>query len=109
MGYAGVGLSVIGAASVLVTPLPIWAQAQPLTGERINDIARNITVLIVGKDSHGSGAIISRAGSTYADTTTPVVVTPPLQPDTRDRIENINSILNTVNTGVGVMHSIFGF
>ncbi|WP_448527933.1 S1 family peptidase [Parathermosynechococcus lividus] len=65
MWYSRVGMGAIAAASILVAPLPAWAQVQPLSGERINEIARNITVLIVGKDSHGSGAIISRSGSTY--------------------------------------------
>lgn len=44
-----------------------------------------------------------------ASGTAPVVVTVPSQPDSRDRIENINLILNAVNTGVDVLRSIFPF
>ncbi|WP_164920635.1 S1 family peptidase [Thermosynechococcus vestitus] len=65
MNDAWVRGAMVGATGLVVMALPAVAQVQPRSGEEINEIARNITVLIVGKDSHGSGAIISRSGSTY--------------------------------------------
>lgn len=50
------------ATAAIVAPSPVSAS---MSGEEINEVARNITVLISGKDSHGSGSIISRSGSTY--------------------------------------------
>ncbi|MDG2990537.1 serine protease [Candidatus Synechococcus calcipolaris G9] len=50
------------ATAAIVAPSPVSAA---MSGEQINEVARNITVLISGKDSHGSGSIISRSGSTY--------------------------------------------
>lgn len=50
-------------ASAIVITLPSTAMA--LTGEQVNDIAREVTVLITGKQGHGSGAIVSRSGNTY--------------------------------------------
>ncbi|MEM8779002.1 MAG: serine protease [Cyanobacteria bacterium P01_G01_bin.49] len=49
--------------SALVITLPQPVQA--LTGEEINDIARNITVLIRSEKGHGSGFIISKSNNTY--------------------------------------------
>lgn len=49
--------------SALVITLPQPVQA--LTGEEINDVARNITVLIRGENGHGSGFIVSKKGNTY--------------------------------------------
>jgi serine protease Do len=56
----------IASAIVIVQPL----KATALTGQEVNDIAREITVLITSKDaqgniSNGSGVIISRNGNTY--------------------------------------------
>lgn len=39
--------------------------AVALTGEEVNNIAREVTVLIRGKDGHGSGFIISQNSKTY--------------------------------------------
>jgi S1-C subfamily serine protease len=50
-------------ASALVITLPSTALA--LTGEEVNDIAREVTILIRGKESHGSGVIISKSDKTY--------------------------------------------
>lgn len=50
-------------ASAIVITLPSAAMA--LTGEQVNDIAREITVLIKGNRGHGSGVIVSQSGSTY--------------------------------------------
>lgn len=50
------------ATTAIVAPNPVSAA---MSGEQINEVARNITVLISGKDSHGSGSIISRSGNTY--------------------------------------------
>ncbi|WP_310423628.1 serine protease [Chamaesiphon sp. VAR_48_metabat_135_sub] len=49
--------------SALVITLPNAAQALP--GTKINDIAREVTVLIRGDQSHGSGVIIKKSGNTY--------------------------------------------
>ncbi|NEP57846.1 MAG: trypsin-like peptidase domain-containing protein [Symploca sp. SIO2G7] len=49
--------------SALVVVLPQAALA--LTGEEVNDIAREVTVLISGENSHGSGVIVSQNGDTY--------------------------------------------
>jgi serine protease Do len=51
-------------ASALVITLPQTAQA--MTGEEVNNIAREITVLIRGDNGgHGSGFIISKSDKTY--------------------------------------------
>ncbi|HAX90481.1 MAG TPA: serine protease [Cyanobacteria bacterium UBA11370] len=49
--------------SAIVITLPQTAMA--LSGEQVNDIAREVTVLIKGNQGHGSGAIVSRSGNTY--------------------------------------------
>ncbi len=54
------GTAIISAL-VITVPQPV----QALTGEEINSIARNITVLIRSENGHGSGFIISKNGNTY--------------------------------------------
>ena len=49
--------------SAIVITLPSTAYALP--GTQVNDIAREITVLIRGEQSHGSGVIIQKTGNTY--------------------------------------------
>jgi serine protease Do len=49
--------------SAIVITLPSAARA--LSGSQVNDIAREVTVLIRGNQSHGSGVIIQKSGSTY--------------------------------------------
>jgi S1-C subfamily serine protease len=49
--------------TALVITQPLTALA--LTGDQINDIAYEVTVLIIGKQGHGSGVIISQNGGTY--------------------------------------------
>ncbi len=49
--------------SAIVITLPHAAQALP--GSQINDIAREVTVLIRGEQGHGSGVIVNKKGSTY--------------------------------------------
>ncbi len=63
LGY-GLPAALVGSATInaLVMMQPA---AIALTGEQVNDVARNITVLITAKDAHGSGVIISRSGQTY--------------------------------------------
>jgi serine protease Do len=39
--------------------------ASALSGTQVNDIAREVTVLIRGERSHGSGVIIQKSGNTY--------------------------------------------
>lgn len=51
-------------ASAIVVTLPQTVMA--LTGEEVNNIAREVTVLIIGKNGgHGSGFIISKSDKTY--------------------------------------------
>jgi serine protease Do len=49
--------------SAIVMTLPDSASA--LSGTQVNDIARQVTVLIRGEKSHGSGVIIQKSGNTY--------------------------------------------
>lgn len=53
--------SAIASAIVITLPSP----AAAMTGEEINDIAREVTVLIKGKEAHGSGVIIAKDDKTY--------------------------------------------
>lgn len=60
-------LPAILAGTAITTALVIMQPpaAQALTGEEINDIAREVTVLIVSDQGNGSGFIISRNENTY--------------------------------------------
>jgi serine protease Do len=49
--------------SAIVITLPNAASALP--GTKVNDIAREVTVLIRGEQGHGSGVIIQKVGNTY--------------------------------------------
>jgi serine protease Do len=49
--------------SAIVITMPSAARALP--GTQVNDIAREVTVLIRGDKSHGSGVIIQKNGNTY--------------------------------------------
>jgi serine protease Do len=49
--------------SAIVIVLPSTARALP--GTQVNDIAREVTVLIRGEQSHGSGVIIQKTGNIY--------------------------------------------
>ncbi len=51
------------AVSAIVVTLPSTVRALP--GTQVNDIAREVTVLIRGEQGHGSGVIIQKTGSTY--------------------------------------------
>ncbi|NJO42458.1 MAG: trypsin-like peptidase domain-containing protein [Cyanobacteria bacterium CRU_2_1] len=57
-------LAGVAIASAIVVTIPQAAQA--LTGTEINDIAREVTVLIYGDNGHGSGVIIARNENTYS-------------------------------------------
>lgn len=63
------GLSAIFAGTAITTAIVITIPkaAMALTGEEVNDIAREITVLIIEtkEGSHGSGFIIAKDGKTY--------------------------------------------
>ena len=63
--YGGLPAILVGtavtSAMVIVQPSVVMA----LTGEQVNDIAREITVLIAGANGSGSGAIIAKDGKTY--------------------------------------------
>jgi serine protease Do len=49
--------------SAIVITLPNAAHALP--GTQVNDIAREVTVLIRGERGHGSGVIVHKSGNTY--------------------------------------------
>ena len=51
----------ITSAMVIIQPLA----AQALTGEEVNNIAREVTVLIKSDGGHGSGVIVARDSETY--------------------------------------------
>ena len=59
--YDGLTAILFGSAIVVIQP----AIAVALTGEQVNDISREFTVLIRGKEGHGSGAIVAKDGKTY--------------------------------------------
>jgi hypothetical protein len=62
------GLSAVLAGTTIASAIVIIQPqaAQALSGEEINDIARDVTVLIRGeKSGHGSGAIVAKDGNTY--------------------------------------------
>ncbi len=49
--------------SAIVITMPSAARALP--GTQVNDIAREVTVLIRGEQGHGSGVIVQKSGSVY--------------------------------------------
>lgn len=68
---------ITGTAIVSSLVVTIPQEVQALTGEEVNDIARNVTVLIANdKGGHGSGFIISQNGNTYYVLTANHVVYP---------------------------------
>ena len=60
--------------SAIVITMPSAARALP--GTQVNDIAREVTVLIRGEQGQGSGVIIQRDGNTYSVLTAYHVVSP---------------------------------
>lgn len=71
--YDGLTVMLVGSAIVVIQP----AIAVALTGEQVNDMAREITVLIRGKEGHGSGVIIAKNEKTYYVLTANHVVSDP--------------------------------
>lgn len=61
--------------SAVVVMQPVTAVA--LSGEEINDIAREVTVLIIAKEGHGSGVIVAKDNNTYYVLTANHVVSDP--------------------------------
>jgi serine protease Do len=59
-------------ATAIVITLPSSARALP--GTQVNEIAREVTVLIRGERGHGSGVIIQKSGNTYTVLTAEHVV-----------------------------------
>jgi serine protease Do len=49
--------------SAIVLTMP--GSASALSGTQVNDIAREVTVLIRGEQGHGSGVIVQKSGNTY--------------------------------------------
>jgi serine protease Do len=63
-----------GTAVVSAIVLTIPSAARALPGTQVNDIAREVTVLIRGDSGHGSGVIIQKNGNTYSVLTAEHVV-----------------------------------
>jgi serine protease Do len=61
--YLAAILTGTAVVSAIVLTLPSAARAIP--GTQVNDIAREVTVLIRGEQGHGSGVIIQKSGNTY--------------------------------------------
>jgi serine protease Do len=54
-----------GTAIVSAIVITMPGSASALSGKQVNDIAREVTVLIRGEQGHGSGVIIQKSGNTY--------------------------------------------
>ncbi len=54
-----------GTAVVSAIVMTMPGSASALSGTQVNDIAREVTVLIRGEQGHGSGVIIQKSGNTY--------------------------------------------
>ncbi len=54
-----------GTAVVSAIVITMPSSASALSGTQVNDIAREVTVLIRGEQGHGSGVIIQKSGNTY--------------------------------------------
>ncbi len=54
-----------GTAVVSAIVITMPSSANALSGTQVNDIAREVTVLIRGEQGHGSGVIIQKSGNTY--------------------------------------------
>lgn len=63
--YQNLASVITGTAIISALVVTIPQKAQALTGEEINEIARNVTVLIKSENHHGSGVLISQNGTTY--------------------------------------------
>ncbi|WP_019500205.1 S1 family peptidase [Pseudanabaena sp. PCC 6802] len=64
--YNGLSAAIAGTAIVSAMVIVQPRAAHALSGEEINDIARDVTVLIRGeKSGHGSGVLIAKDGNTY--------------------------------------------
>ncbi len=67
--YEGLPAILAGTAIATAIVITLPSSAMALTGEEVNDIAREITVLIVDSKAegvHGSGFIIAKDGKTYS-------------------------------------------
>ncbi len=58
-------LLLTGTAVVSAIVMTVPSTVRALPGTQVNDIAREITVLIRGEQGHGSGVIIQKTGNTY--------------------------------------------
>ena len=63
--YNHLAAMLTGTAVVSAIVITMPGSASALSGTQVNDIAREVTVLIRGEQSHGSGVIIQKSGSTY--------------------------------------------
>lgn len=66
-----------GTAIVSAIVITMPGAANALSGTQVNDIAREVTVLIRGDRGHGSGAIVHKSGNTYYVLTAEHVVRKP--------------------------------
>jgi serine protease Do len=63
--YNHLAAMLTGTAVVSAIVLTLPSAANALSGTQVNDIAREVTVLIRGEQGHGSGVIIQKSGNTY--------------------------------------------
>jgi S1-C subfamily serine protease len=58
--------AILGGTAITATLVMSYqGTAQALSGSQVNDIAREVTVLIRGDRGHGSGVIVHKSGNTY--------------------------------------------
>ncbi len=63
--YDRLAAMLTGTAVVSAIVMTMPSSANALSGTQVNDIAREVTVLIRGEQGHGSGVIIQKSGNTY--------------------------------------------
>jgi serine protease Do len=63
--YNHLAAMLTGTAVVSAIVLTMPGSASALSGKQVNDIAREVTVLIRGEQGHGSGVIVQKSGNTY--------------------------------------------
>ncbi len=63
--YNHLAAMLTGTAVVSAIVMTMPSSASALSGTQVNDIAREVTVLIRGEQGHGSGVIIQKSGNTY--------------------------------------------
>jgi serine protease Do len=77
MNNKSISVTLLGFLATPMALVSFMPSASAMTGRQINDISRNVTVLIHGENgSHGSGTIISKGNKSYYVVTANHVVKP---------------------------------